>query len=205
MRVKPLAVKSGGIRVTRVTHPIPASEPSKFIIRGGRQRAVRRGRGGDGRRLGRYGRSCRPWDRIVLVRADGAACGASTRPDVAALVEVVHGRCRADGLVAGVDRRAARLERDGLRRPAVVCQTRRVEMGVGATERAAGGGGAAGAREAARRAVVDVVAAISNAAGAIAARGAIGDDSVGDGDRARSRCRCRRRRRSRYCRRRCCW
>src|SRR5262249_12596504 len=81
---------------------------------------------------------------IELVGADAAVgrTGPGTRK--ATLVEVVDWRRGADGLVAGVDCWAARLQRDRLRRAAVVGESRGVEVGVGRAERRAGGGRTAG-------------------------------------------------------------
>jgi hypothetical protein len=66
---------------------------------------------------------------VELIGADRAVGKAEAGPDIAALVKIVHGRCGADRLVAGVDRGAARFERYALRRPAIVGQSRWVEQG----------------------------------------------------------------------------
>src|SRR2546426_589123 len=85
---------------------------------------------------------------------------------VGAVVEIVHGRCRADGLIPCIDSRAHRSECEGLRRSAVVRQ-RRGEQRVGVAERGAGGGRTVGTGETARCAVINVMTAISDRCGAL--------------------------------------
>src|SRR5262245_42364983 len=67
--------------------------------------------------------------RIKLLGADGAVGSADAGTLEPALVEIVHGRRRANGLVARVDRWAPRFKRDGLRRspsvPTTVCTPQR--------------------------------------------------------------------------------
>src|SRR2546422_3148803 len=104
---------------------------------------------------------------------------------------MLYGRRGADGLIARVDCRAPRFERDGLRRPTVAgardtairvtvsvvgaarsrvrtsdAKPGGVEQRVRVAERGAGGGGTVRAGEAARGAVVNVVPAIDDGSAA---------------------------------------
>src|SRR5439155_6912059 len=100
------------------------------------------------------------------------------------------GRRRADGLIARVDGRAPRFERDGLRRATVVRQPGGIKQRVRIAERGAGGAGTVGTREAACCAVINVMPAISDGYAdvhaAIAPRGAVGDGAVDHRDRGDS-------------------
>ena len=111
--------------------------------------------------------------RVELVRADRTVRSASTRPDVATLVEILELRL-ADLLVAGIDRGAASLNPDGLGRPAIVSEARWVKLRVGVAQRSSGS-------ETTSCAIVEVVPAIRQGAEAIPARGAVRDNRIRDG------------------------
>src|SRR5438876_11537588 len=100
---------------------------------------------------------------------------------------MLYGWHRANRLIARVDGRAPRFERDGLRPATVGGESGGVEQRVRVAERGAGAGGTAGTREAARGAVIDVMPAIGDGSGAdkAIAPGAFGQEAGGHGEGGR--------------------
>ena len=111
--------------------------------------------------------------RVKLVRTDRTVCSTQPRSAIPPLVDVPHRSGPAHCFVTGVDRWTTGPQRNGLRRSAVVSQTSGRKHRVGCRPNTA-----ATIR-------VQVVTAIGQGvASAIAARGAVGNNRVGDRQRA---------------------